>query len=573
MAKIPKLQKQRQDETPGRSGQLPTEAFEYDKDHLYDALAESTDDYIYIGNMKTGTFRYSAAMVAEFDLPGEIVPDAARVWGRLVHPDDKEAFLESNGEVSDGLTENHNIEYRAKNRRGDWVWLRCRGHMVRDGEGVPNLFAGMITNLGRKNNIDHVTGLYNKYELEEDVRRTIRDYPGKAFGIMMLDIDNFGHINDLYDRMFGDEVIRLAAQKISSMLPEGALVYRMDGDEFCILYKEGEAKRFEELYRKLHQVFRKQQEYDNKKYYCAMSAGCSLYPQDGESYLDLIKFANYSLEYSKGNGKNQVTMFAGDIMRHKERQLDLTEFLRESIEQGYKGFYLNYQPQVESSTGRVVGAEALARWSCEKYGNISPLEFIPILEKNNLIVMVGRWILREAVSQCRRWLDINPDFTMSINLSYLQVVEPSFAAFFRNVLEEMKVPCRNIVVELTETYLIKELDCVRRIFQNLRSMGVFVAMDDFGTGYSSLGVLKDIPVDIVKIDQTFVRGIQNDAFDATFIRFVVALCHDVGKEVCLEGVETTEEYDIVKNSGPEYIQGYYFGRPVPPEEFENKYLT
>ena len=133
---------------------------------------------------------------------------------------------------------------------------------------------------------------------------------------------------------------------------------------------------------------------------------------------------------------------------------------------------------------------------------------------------------------------------MSINLSYLQVVEPSFAAFFRNVLEEMKVPCRNIVVELTETYLIKELDCVRRIFQNLRSMGVFVAMDDFGTGYSSLGVLKDIPVDIVKIDQTFVRGIQNDAFDATFIRFVVALCHDVGKEVCLEGVETTESKTV-----------------------------
>ena len=553
--------------------ELQEQRFEYDKDHLYEALAESTDDYIYIGNMKTGTFRYSPAMVAEFDLPGEIVPDAAHVWGRLVHPDDKEEFLESNREVADGETECHRIEYRAQNRQGDWVWLRCRGHMVRDEEGTPNLFAGMITNLGRKNNIDHVTGLYNKYELEEEVRCLIRDYPKASFGIMLLDIDNFGHINDLYDRMFGDEVIRIAAQKISSMLPEGASAYRMDGDEFCILYKEGEAKRFEELYRKLQHVFKKQQEYDKKKYYCAMSAGCSMYPQHGAGYLDLMKFASYSLEFSKGNGKNQVTMFAGDIMRHKERQLDLTEFLRESIEQGYRGFSLHYQPQVEAGTGRVVGAEALARWSCDKYGPVPPLEFIPILEKNNLIIMVGRWILREAVRQCRRWLDVDPDFTMSINLSYLQVVEPNFAPFFKNVLEEMGVPCKNIVVELTETYLIKELDCVRRIFQTLRSMGVYVAMDDFGTGYSSLGVLKDIPVDIVKIDQTFVRGIQSDAFDATFIRFVVALCHDVGKEVCLEGVETTEEYDIVKDSGPEYIQGYYFGRPVTADEFEKKYLT
>lgn len=547
--------------------------FEYDIDLFFNALVESTDDYIYIGDLRTGTFRYSSAMIAEFDLPGEIVPDAAKAWGYLVHPDDKEDFLKANQEIADGLTEGHNIEYRAVNRQGDWVWLRCRGHVARDKEGKPAIFAGMITNLGKKNNVDHVTGLYKKYELEEEIHRLIRNYPQLSFGIMLLDIDDFRHINDLYDRMFGDEVIRITAQGIRSILPEGATVYRMDGDEFCILYRTDRESEYQALFNKIQQEFQYQQEYNGCKFYCAVSAGCSLYPADGDNYLTLIKFANYSLEYSKGNGKNQMTMFAGDIMNCKERMLYLTELLRESIEHDFEGFFLNYQPQVEAETGRLVGAEALTRWSCEKYGVISPMEFISILEQNNLIIRVGRWILHEAVKQCGQWLLKEPDFKMSINLSYLQVIDPDFTTFFQNLTKEMGVPFKSITLELTETYLIKEQAYVSQIFEALRYMGVGVAMDDFGTGYSSLGVLKDIPIDIVKIDQAFVRGLQQGDQDTTFIRFAVALCHDVGKEVCLEGVETNEEYNIVKASGLEYIQGYYFGRPVSAEEFEKKYLT
>ncbi|MBS6642961.1 MAG: EAL domain-containing protein [Clostridiaceae bacterium] len=545
--------------------------FEYDKEHLFEALAESTENYIYVGNLKTGTFRYSPNMVEEFDLPGQIVPDAALFWAEKIHPHDSQVFLEANQEVAGGKAESHSVEYRAKNRSGEWVWLRCRGHMIRDEEGRPNLFAGIITNLDKKNRVDHITGLYNKFEFEKEVRRMIQQYPGVPFGILQLGIDNFKNINNLYDRVFGDEVIRILSQKMSGILPGNAKLYRMDGDEFCIIIKNPAKGIFENIYRKIHEMCQRQQQYNDKRYYCTVSAGGTFYPKDASDYLTLLKFAGYSMEYSKNQGKNRLTIFSDEILERKERDLELLELLREDIENDFKHFALYYQPQVEARTGRIVGAEALVRWKCEKYGNIPPSEFIPLLERSNLILQAGRWIFRQAVLQCREWMKTLPDFLMSINLSYLQVVEADFVNFISEVLRETGVPCENLLLELTETYLIREQNQVNEKFRTIQEMGISVAMDDFGTGYSSLGVLKNTPVDLVKIDQTFVREISN-SFDVTFIRFIVALCHDVGKEVCLEGVETGDEYGVVKDIGLEYIQGYYFGRPVPAEIFEKNYL-
>lgn len=549
------------------------EEFTYDKDHLYDALIESTETYIYIGNMKTGTFRYPPAMVKEFELPGQIVPNAAAVWGARVHPYDKKAFLDSNQEVADGRTESHNVEYRAKNYANQWVWLRCRGHMIRDEHGEPELFAGMITNLGKKNRVDHTTGLYNKFELEEEICRRIQKYPQAPFGVILLGLDDFTHINDLYDRVFGDEVLRITSQKIISVLPADSAVFRMDGDEFCILMRNGDVDEFKQFYARIQYIFQNQQQYNGKRYYCTVSGGMALYPENGKSYLSLIKYAAYALEYSKNNGKNRMTIFDKSILKYKKRELSLTELLRESMEDGFRDFYLCYQPQVNMAEGKISGAEALARWNCQKYGNVPPLEFIPILEQSGMIIPVGRWIMEEAIRQCSEWRAINPEFVMSINLSYLQIIDPEFISCVKETVERYQIPYQNIVFELTETYLVKEKENLKRIFDAILDIGFGIAMDDFGTGYSSLGVLKDIPVSFVKIDQAFVRGIESAPLDAAFIQFIVSLCHNVGKKVCLEGVETEQEYNIVKKSGLEYIQGYYFGRPVTKEKFEKLYLN
>lgn len=547
--------------------------FDYDKEHLFDALTMGTDDYLFVGNMKTGVFRYSPSMVDEFGLPGEVVENAAAFWGNLIHPSDKSGFLESNQEIADGRTEYHNIEYRAKNIRGEWLWLRCRGKMIRDEAGSPNMFAGMITNLGKNNQLDHMTGLYNRFEFEGAAKKYLVDYAAtKHMGIIILDMDGFKNINDLYDRSFGDEVLRITAQKISALLPANAQLYRMDGDEFGILILNGDTVECFNIFSRIQEVFGHQQEHNGRKYYCSLSAGYAAYPHDADNYQELLKCANYSLEHSKNIGKNRLTVYSAEITGKRERALELTQLLRESIERGFAGFSVHYQPQVHSSDGRLYGAEALARWHCSKYGSISPVEFIPLLEQTGLIVPVGAWILKQAAAQCKAWTKYMPDFHMSINLSYRQLLEGNMVLSIRELLHELKLAPANITLELTETYLVKMDDAVAHVLAGFKDIGVRLAMDDFGVGYSSLFSLKNTPVDMVKIDRDFVKGIPDSVFNVIFIRSITELCHNVGKAVCLEGVETDAQYGVVGDTGLELIQGYYFGKPMPPDAFEEKYM-
>lgn len=554
-------------------GYMASEQFSYDKDHLYEALTAGTDDYIFVGNMKTGIFRYPPAMVTEFGLPGEIVENAAAVWGKLIHPHDKKDFLESNQEIADGRAEYHDIQYRARNVFGEWLWLRCRGKMIRDMNGEPGLFAGMISNLGKKDQIDHMTGLLNRFVFEGDIKKYLIGHENvKSLGIMILDMDSFRNINDLYNRSFGDEVLRIAARRIAAMLPAEAKVYRLDGDEFGVVIVNGNDEICSTVYNQIQKIYRKQQEHMGKKYYATFSAGCVCYPQYAETYLDLMKYANYSLETSKNTGKNRLTVFTRDILEGRERKLELTELLRESVERGFVGFTVYYQPQIDSQTKELYGAEALARWQCPQYGSISPLEFIPILEETGMIIPFGGWILGKAAKQCKKWVQKKPNFRMSVNLSYLQLLEGDIVSYLDDTLKELDLPPENITLELTETYLVKADREILDMLKNMRGKGIRIAMDDFGVGYSSLYTLKNIPVDVVKIDKGFAKDIVRDVFNVTFVRSITELCHNVGKVVCLEGVETEHEYSVVKGTGLELIQGYYFGRPVPAEEFEQRFM-
>lgn len=544
-------------------------AFDLDARLLYEALAKSTDSYIYVSDMKTGAFRYSKPMVEEFGLPGEVIENAAAVWGARIHPDDKAAFLEANQIVADGRADAHCVEYRARNRAGEWVWVRCRGHLERDANGDPALFAGFIANLGQKNKIDPVTGLFNKIRMAEDVDSAIRNRPGYPLHLVLFDLDGFKHVNDLYGKSFGDEVLRITGQRMQVMLPEYATVYRLDGDEFGVVVHGGQEAACA-VYRSLAESFRCQQEYDGRKYFCTLSAGVAGYPQDAADSAGLAQDAGCALESSKANGKNRLTLFTREQIVAQQRALELIELLRESIECDYQGFELFYQPQVTADGGRVVGAEALARWSCPKYGQVSPGEFIPLLEQSGLIVPFGRWVFRQAAAQCARWAARRPDFTVSVNLSYLQVTSDDMIPFIQTSLETLHLNPANLVVEFTESCMIQ--GDIQRVFDSLRRLGVRIAMDDFGTGYSSLGMLKTSPADVVKIDRTFVRDILHSKFDETFIRFIVELCHHVGIKVCLEGVERDEEMRLVAPMHLDYIQGFLFGRPMNVNDFSHAFL-
>ena len=546
------------------------DCFEYAQERLYDALIQSTDDYIYICNMKTGIFKYSANMVEEFNLPQQVIENAAAVWGAKVHPEDKAAFLESNQEIADGRATAHCVEYRAQNREGEWVWVRCRGHLELDQNDEPLLFAGFITNLGKKNKIDNLTGLFNKLEFREQVERLVAEK--HPFSVMLLGIDDLKHINDLYNRTFGDEVIRVVSQRIQSLLPSGSTIYRLDGDVFGLISRDARVEDMAAIFRAVYQSFEGQQTLVGKKYYCTLSGGCLFYPDNANSYEDIIKYANYCMEFSKKNGKKRCTYYSQDILDERAHALAMVELLRESVENQFRGFRLVYQPLVCARTGKIIGAEALARWECKELGQVSPMEFIPLLESTGLIVEVGKWILKKALDTAKKWVLQDPDFIIDVNLSYIQILEEDFLSNLCTIMEEAEFQAHNLVLELTENYFVKVNEGIRAIFREIRDMGIRIAMDDFGTGYSTLGLLKEAPADVVKIDKTFVRDIGSGSFDATFIRFVVELCHNVGIIVCLEGVESKEIYDIVTPMGLDLIQGYLFDKPMEEEDFTDKYF-
>lgn len=551
--------------------QYRTTEFHYASEKLYDALVESTDSYLYVCNMKTGIFKYPKAMVEEFALPGEVIENAAAIWGEKVHKDDKAAFLESNQEIADGRSTSHCVEYRVVNRHGEWVWVRCRGHLELDENGEPLLFAGFIKNLGERDRIDGLTGLFNKLEFQNQIEHLLASK--QAFSVMILGIDDLKHINDLYNRIFGDEVIRITSKRLHSLLQGGWILYRLDGDEFGVIAMDADRAAMEKFYRRVSHSFEKQQTLDEKKFYGTLSAGCLFCPEDAIQYEDAVKYSEYCLEYSKKHGKKQCTFYSSSILDQRSKSLAMVELLRESVEDNFAGFSLYYQPLVKAETGELMGAEALARWENERFGMVSPMEFIPLLEITGLIVPVGKWILNTALETSKKWIEKKKDFVIDVNLSYVQILESDFLFDLKGTMERTRFSSDNLVLELTESYFIGESTRVKDIFREIREMGIRVAMDDFGTGYSTLGILKESPADIVKIDKTFIRDINTSNFDATFIRFVVELCHGAGIQVCQEGVENRETYELVSSMGLDLIQGYLFDRPLPESIFMEKYFS
>lgn len=545
--------------------------FQVDPYLLYDAIVTSTDDYIYVVDMAQDLALVTENMWEDFDLPGRLVPGLVPAWGALVHPKDRERFFDSIRRMMAGETDEHNIEYQVCNRKGEYLWLSCRGRLKRAPSGAPILFAGVVTNLGSKGKIDHTTGLFTQRECEKRFNRLLEQGGGKKCGILLLGLDNFTQINDLNDHIFGDTVLRQFAQSVQRYLPPEAEIFRFDGDEFAVLYQGAGEQDIWELYRKLHLYANRRQEVDGVSYFCTVSGGIALLGRDSDNYLDLIKYASSALDVSKDRGKNTCTAFTPEILRTRLRSLELSNQLQISVAAGMRGFQLYFQPLARAGDLTIDGAEALLRWSGEGFGEVSPVEFIPILESSGLILTVGSWILDQACRRCAEWLEFCPDLVVNINISYLQMVEADFLNQVRGVLKRYGLEGRHVVLELTESYFVTDMEVLKDTFRSLREMGVRIAMDDFGTGYSSLGMLAQSPADVVKIDRAFIAAINANDFNRSFIGAVIQLCHSVGIKVCVEGVEDAGELDTVRSLCADSIQGFYISRPVPASEFEARY--
>ncbi|MBX9034018.1 putative bifunctional diguanylate cyclase/phosphodiesterase [Gordonibacter massiliensis (ex Traore et al. 2017)] len=546
-------------------------SFDLDPRLFYDAVAYSTDDYLYIIDMRTDMALVSENMLRDFDLPDRLFEGLIPRWRDLVLERDRPSFDESIDDLLSGKTDEHDLEYQVVNRKGEHVWIVCRGLLMRDDQGEPVLFSGAITNLERKGKVDAITGLFMHEKCLQVLDRLLARNRMEG-GILLLGLDDFSRINSLNDHAFGNGVLRQFAQSTLRLLPDNATAFRFDGDEFAIVLDDGDRNAMEDLYRTVHAFANRQQDIDGVPYFCTVSGGIAMIGEDGATGLDLVKHAESALEESKHHGKNTVSFFSPAMSKEKLRRLELSDRLQASVMDGMKGFSVHYQPLVEADTLRIAGAEALLRWSTEEFGSVSPVEFIPVLESYGLIGAVGRWVFEQAVRQCAAWNRVRPDFIMNVNISYLQMLEADFVPFVERTLAEADVDAQRIVLEMTESYFVTDLDALRTTFDRLRALGIRLAMDDFGTGYSSLGLLSQSPADIVKIDRLFIKNIHAESFNRAFIDAVIDLCHSVDIEVTVEGVEESTELDAVRAIGADNVQGFLVSRPLSADAFEERFL-
>jgi diguanylate cyclase (GGDEF)-like protein/PAS domain S-box-containing protein len=416
---------------------------------------------------------------------------------------------------------------------------------------------------------DSLTGLPNRLLLNDRLGQAISlaQRNNGRIAVIFLDLDGFKHINDSLGHLVGDKLLQSVAGRLQQHVRTPDTVSRQGGDEFVLLLQE--VQRSEDAAitaRRVLQAISQPHSIDQHDLFVTASIGVSIYPDDGLDAETLLKNADTAMYQAKESGRQCYRFFKPAMnVRAVERQ-SMEEDLRNALER--KQFTLNYQPKIDIETGAITGVEALLRWTHPTRGCVPPLKFIRIAEDSGLILSIGAWVLREACAQAHAWIDQGLPFTtMAVNVSAVQFRDEHFLESIFAVLSETGLDPGFLELELTESVLMKQPDLAASILKSLREKGVVVSVDDFGTGYSSLSYLKKLPLDILKIDQSFVHQLSKNPDDAAIAIAIISMGQSLKLRIIAEGVETADDLAFLKAHGCDEAQGFYFSRPVPAEQF------
>lgn len=531
---------------------------------LYQAFAEASEYvYVYALNMNTGMSRWAKNAIDYFDLPGEYMQNAEKIWLEHIHPDDRDAYLEDIMPVVEGKCSRHCCQYRAKNRFGKYVWLECRGS-VKKGENGEHIFAGIMTRLDCQSAYDQLTGLKNKnqfYGMELD---------DKIGAMAMVDVDHFKKFIKTYGYDKGDTLLVELGKIFAELVGSDKHVFRFSNDEFLFVLPGAGAAEMKDFFREITVRAGHIDVGLENKVKIDFSASAIIYPMGDDTRDDMIYKLLMVLDKVKKNHRGSILFYSQDLFEKERRISKIKKELRESIEDDFRGFELYYQPWMDKDGQRIVGCEALLRWKGKEIKDSYPGEFIPILEETNDILEVGRFVMREAMKRQREWSEKYGKFIVSFNVSYEQFLEPDYVKTVADTAKEFGVDPSRMVIELTESCSVQAPETLANVFAELKELGFHIALDDFGTGYASLEMLKFLPADSVKIEHTFVRelSLEGHAVDFAIIKSIIYLCRELGQSVVVEGVETAEVESIIRAMDVGFLQGYYYSKPICKDDFE-----
>ena len=422
---------------------------------------------------------------------------------------------------------------------------------------------------------DSLTDLPNRILLESRLQQELKDaqISNQKIAVLYLDLDRFKLINDSLGHSFGDLLLRETANRLRKGVPEGAIVSRQGGDEFTILLPN--IKDEDDVLEYLAHItdsFAEPFLLKEHEVYIKTSIGISLFPQDGVTAEDLIKNADAAMYKSKEKSGTYFHFFKVEMSSRNLESIKLENALYKALDQDELVIY--YQPQIDSRTNTIIGAEALLRWNHPTEGMVSPVDFIPIAEETGLIVPIGKWVLVNACKQLKEWqADGHMAMCVSVNLSGRQFEEDDLVSMVDSILKNLDLAPEFLHIELTENQIIKNTEVTIEKMKQLKALGVKISIDDFGTGYSSLGYLKNFPIDALKIDRSFVQDIIEDADNAAITDTIINLAKNLNLNVIAEGVETKEQLEFLMSKNCYIMQGFYFSKPVPAAELKKKFLN
>ncbi len=425
---------------------------------------------------------------------------------------------------------------------------------------------------------DFLTGLYNRMCCERDLAWYIDNSKKKKTqgALLYLDLDDFKHINDGLGHQYGDILLKAISHNLQTIQGIENNCYRMGGDEFVIIVPPESFGNLEAIIDEIKAIFSKPWYLKNADYYCTMSMGVTVFPNDDDSVQPLLAKADIAMYEAKKGGKNRIARYCNEFSVESNKRLDMEKNMRDATANGYREFEVYFQPitDVTKEDNPCTGAEALIRWNSAELGFVAPSEFIPLAEYLGLINPIGNYVLETACESCKKWNDSgHPNFKVNVNLSVIQLLQPDIVDVVAGTLAKTGLNPRNLTLEVTESLAINDMKRMQEILGGIKELGVRIALDDFGTGYSSLNHIREIPFDVIKVDRSFVRELSQDNYSQSFIKMVSELADTLGVAICAEGIETKEQYEILKGMNVKLIQGYYFGRPMTKLEFEGKYCV
>ncbi len=536
-------------------------------DRIFDVFAATVDgNYLTLCNVSTNVSRWSKSAVEYFGLPDEFIFDSATVWMEYIHPDDRSDYWADISDVFSGAKKVHDMEYRVRNKRGEYVVCSCRGRIIKGKNGEPDLFAAAIINHGVAESIDSASGLHNVQAFVTYIEEVIRDGTQGAF--LTVQILNFSRINIMYGYKNGNLILQQFSGILKRLLGKKGRVFSTGSDKFSLFLPKIGANEISNFYKALKNAAGREITVNDMVIPLKIAGGAFI--KDNRFTGGVAAVRNnltLALERSEqGNGR--LVFFNEPTQEGDEENFKLLTAIHQDAVSKRTGFYLEYQPILRMDDEKVVGAEALLRWRDDRFGRVSPGQFVPWLENDPCFYQVGRWILQKALSDASEILKVQPDFVVNVNITVLQLEDERFKTMVLEALRESGFPSKQLCLELTERCRELDIDFLKVQIEFFHSFGIRVALDDVGTGFSSLGMLLNLPVDEIKLDKTFITDIRSREANQAFVEAILKASRHLGYHSCTEGIEDRETYEFLKGFGATYCQGYYFAKPLPIEELK-----